>query len=238
MPDYTDLQPADIDPQSLTNSMKYIMVAYNLMGFVTGFYLIVDDSKNSYLVTLIWPLLGVVLCLFGRDKIKFLVYARQYFSGSIYIGFLFPALFTLFESGDDFTILSNSHLWLPFLAISLALIVILYFTGVSPFDERKRLNALFVFALVLCYGYGGTRAFNCAFDTSDPQVYNTTVIRQHVETGKHNSYYLTLNAWGPMAKVSTQEVDKNVYERTRIGDTVKVKLRKGRLNIPWFVVAK
>jgi hypothetical protein len=238
MPENTTPQPKEATTQPVQNNVKYVMITYNLLGFVTGFYLIADDSKNSYLVTLMWPLLGVVLCLFSRGKIKFLVYARQYFSGSIYIGFLFPALFMLFESCDDFTVLNNGHLWLPFLGISLVLMVVLYFTGINPFDERKRLNALFVFALVLAYGYGGTRAFNCAFDTSDPQVYNTTVIRQHKETGKHTSYYLTIDQWGPMSKASTQEVDKKVYERTKIGDTVKVNLRKGRLDIPWFVVAK
>jgi len=50
------------------------------------------------------------------------------------------------------------------------------------------------------------------------------------------TYYLDLSPWGPRTEHEQVSVDKNLFNRANVGDTVEVYLYEGRLKAKWFEV--
>lgn len=73
------------------------------------------------------------------------------------------------------------------------------------------------------------------FDKSEPVSYEVTVINQRISKGKYTDYYLKVAPWIDGKKDQKEiSVDSFLYSEVETGDTVKIKLYKGFLSIPWF----
>jgi hypothetical protein len=64
------------------------------------------------------------------------------------------------------------------------------------------------------------------------------VLAKRISSGKTTSYYLELGEWGPRDEVADVSVSNSTYKNVEIGEMVNVYLKKGKLNIPWFIIAK
>jgi small-conductance mechanosensitive channel len=50
---------------------KFVTAAYNIIGFVVGFFaLFTQDNRNWLTILLMYPLLGIVIVLFGKGAVK------------------------------------------------------------------------------------------------------------------------------------------------------------------------
>jgi hypothetical protein len=102
---------------------------------------------------------------------------------------------------------------------------------------RKWGVALLLFAVVgFPYAYGTAIAANVLLDESEAQRFETVVRKMHTTSGKHASWSLTIDPWGPVESVEDVEVSRKLYERLAVGDTVCVALFDGALGVRWFWV--
>ena len=89
----------------------------------------------------------------------------------------------------------------------------------------------------MVYSYGATGIVNCAFDSSNPQVYEAEVIDKRISRGRrHTSYYVKVNSWGHHLDPESISLAPSQYKGIQIGETVKIDYKKGLLGIPWFYI--
>ncbi len=237
----TDIDSIKSFNEKPVKNAKFITAAYNIVGIIGGlialFYNLYNKTNNA-VALLMYPLLGIAIILLSKGTIKLSSNDKPRIFTSIYLGILFPVMFMAFIAYDDYTFLQMNHFWLPFALIIVIVAAAFYKVSIDSLEGKSKGDIVFVILIALIYGYGGTCQINCAFDYSDTQVYNTTVLNKHAHHGRHDYYYLTLAPWGPEQQIKEVEDDGALYDQVKIGDTVKVNLKKGLLNIPWFIITK
>ncbi|WP_461453424.1 hypothetical protein [Mucilaginibacter sp.] len=234
----TDLKLPDNNIKETGNAAKSIIVIYNVVGFLAGFYMLFGDKLSGVIIVLIYPLLGIIIALFSGGNIKLIDNGKKWLVESINAGFMVSIVFLCLNSVDVYTLFQTNNLWLPVIVTSLVVSVMIFKTGIKPGIKQDGTSSIFMYILAIAYGYGAAREINCTFDKSAPQIYHAVVLNKTEHKGKSNSYYFTLTPWGPMTRVKQQEIDGLLYNHTKIGDTVKVNFKQGLLHIPWFVVVK
>jgi len=120
----------------------------------------------------------------------------------------------------------------------------LYYICASKFEkkiEEKRSTRILTVASVLflmfLYGFGFSVSANVMFDKSKPIVFEAVVINQRVSSGSHTNYYFEISPWID-GKTNQKEVSVRsaLYYEVEPGDMVEIRLYKGFLGVPWFVV--
>ena len=120
----------------------------------------------------------------------------------------------------------------------------LYYICASKFEkkiEEKRSTRILTVASVLflmfLYGFGFSVSANVMFDKSKPIVFEAAVINQRVSKGRRTNYYFEVSPWID-GKTNQKEVSVRgaLYSEVEPGDMVKIRLYKGFLGVPWFVV--
>ena len=92
---------------------------------------------------------------------------------------------------------------------------------------------------VSLYSYAGTYAANCTYDYSKPQVYETEVIDKTISRGRrHTTYYVKVAPWGHHYDKEKISVSRSQYDELNIGDNIKIDLKKGLFNIPWYYIER
>jgi hypothetical protein len=174
---------------------------------------------------------------------KGLVSLRDDDSGSAYksiypdatIGLMVPA-FALLVRAWAYNLYEFRNIWLPALVVAAVVVGLLLYGNRLYAFSRKNGKATVVTscAVLLGYSYGIVVIYNCHFDKSQPSVYHSTVLKKRESGGKHTSYYLDLNPWGPRKDTEEVDVSKRLYKEVSAGQQVSVYFYKGALNVPWF----
>jgi hypothetical protein len=99
---------------------------------------------------------------------------------------------------------------------------------------RSAASSLVVAALMSCYCYGVLVQTDTLLDGAMPAISRTQVMSERVSSGKTRTYELELAPWGPRKERAEVTVDRELYERTTVGDEVCVFLWPGALGIRWF----
>lgn len=214
---------------------KKIALIYNVAGFVLLFAMIpVNNRPVAALIMMGYPLLGVTIIVAGRGVTRFLSSGKVSVYPFVGFGITMPIFIMLFKSLNQFNIYSYTNTWFPCLGIGAMLFTILYRWGTNSSLPSKTAQALIMLLISGLYGFGTTMQLNCAFDSSTPKQYKTTVLDKTIKRGKSTTYTLALKAWQPHGTAKSIDVDRGTYHATQIGDTVNVSIRKGLLHIPWF----
>ncbi len=88
------------------------------------------------------------------------------------------------------------------------------------------------------YSYAGTYAANCTYDYSEPKVYNAKIVSKRISTGSQGrkTYYLKVTPWGHHYDEEEISVAESQYNEMQTGQTIKIDLKKGLFNIPWYYI--
>lgn len=236
----TNLDSIENDKSEPSKTGKFATATYNIGGFIVGFLALFSQSNRCWLIILLmYPLIGIVMAIFGKGFVKFISNDKSRLYGNISLGFIITSIFLVLQSSDDYTLYQNDDIWVPAIFVGVVILVGIYFAGANPSIAKIKIDLIFMMLIGLLYSYGSTREINCAFDYSQAKIYKSTVLGQREHRGRrHDSYYLTLTPWGPIQHVKEEAIDGYLYDRVKIGDTVKVNFRRGLLNIPWYVVTK
>jgi long-subunit acyl-CoA synthetase (AMP-forming) len=69
-----------------------------------------------------------------------------------------------------------------------------------------------------------------------PTTYTVTVNSKRIRRGKTTKFLLDLGPWGPKMKSNTLRVGRATYEPIQPGDTVILDLRRGALDVNWYLM--
>jgi len=182
---------------------------------------------------IVLPPAALVSLRFFRGALRFHWKARSPYSG------IAPALCTscgalALRAFQDWNILEWDNFGYPFIAVFLGMCFLAIMHAGDTW--RKIPTAFLLFGVCAAYGYGTTISVNGLLDASAPVPYQARVLSARGCTGKSSSYHLKLSPWGPRKQAKEIEVSRTVYRRYKTGDSVQVKVRSGRLGIPWFEV--
>ena len=216
---------------------KQIALVYNIGGGVAGAAVLFLQTNNFLIIlSLAYPLIGLAVMKFN-GLIKFFTNPKSSIYPSIFLGFYFAALMSFIPAISQYDLFSYEHVWLPVIVVGLVIVGLLYMGGGNPAAGAVKGQFIFMIVLGALYGFGSIINVNCAFDKSTPQKFVATVVNHEVHHGKSTTYYLTLSPWGPQKETKDVSVGSGFYYATNVGETVNIYLKKGVLNIPWFVVS-
>ncbi|HSZ35178.1 MAG TPA: hypothetical protein VK772_17815 [Puia sp.] len=225
--------------QERTRTLKKsrnLAYTYVGLGLLLSFMMIFFQSGVGIALLIIYPVLGILVMATSRGTIKFLSNTKRSISKHIEIGLFMPGFLLLITSFVKFNIVESGQLMLRAIAVSAVLFLLLYKTGINRSMGAIPGQVFFMIVFVLIYGFGSIRQINCAFDHSKAEFYDAVVRGRRISRGRSTSYYLRLTPWGPVDNQEETEVRRNFYNKTEVGDTVQVNLKKGLLNIPWYFI--
>ncbi|MDB5136268.1 MAG: hypothetical protein JWP37_2871 [Mucilaginibacter sp.] len=140
------------------------------------------------------------------------------------------------QGAVDTKVLSYDNVWAPSLAIGFGMIIALYFAGIKKSNESIVGQIIIAVVIAAAYGFGSTMQINSVFDQSKPQVFNAMVTNRHITHGKSTTYHLILSEWGQHHESDNISVSEAFYYQVQVGSQLKIDLKKGTLNIPWYYV--
>lgn len=213
---------------------RELSLAYNIWGAIAGFIFIFFDQRFTFIILMIIPLLGIAL-LYSSSLIRFFSEKNQSIYPFIYLGFGVPSIGLIFKTAD-YSLINSGSFWLPLIFYCALIFVLIFYKGINRTGSYILSETIITIILVVIYGFGSFRAVNCTFDNSNVQFIKVEVLGKKLRHGKGTYYGLVLNKWGSQTEVSKEKVSSKMFHRTNIGDMVIVKLKKGFLNVPWYVL--
>ena len=149
--------------------------------------------------------------------------------------FLIPGLILAMRVLNDMHVLA----WKPALYLSLGIGFVLWVVAAKvDASLRARPFTLALLLLITCaYGYGAGLEIDKLLDRSAAMVYSGRVVDKHISSGsRHTSYDLRVNSPELDVFNGNISVSASLYRSVEVGDSVCASVRRGALNIPWFVV--
>ncbi len=189
------------------------------------------------------PLLGLFLNgLTGRPSIASLVEISKDDDGSDkydVADFIdFAAWIILLRVLIDYEFESFYSIIIPGTVAFVIMLVILFATHklIDSTTKSKTWIYLSLIFNVFLYSYAGAYGANCVYDKSEPTVYNAEVVGKRVSSGKHTTYYVKVTPWGHHYDKEEISVPKSQYDEIQIGQSIKIDLKQGLFDIPWYYI--
>ena len=212
-----------------------------------GFWFLIYPKPYDILFTvlLFMPILGLLLNgLTGRPSISSLVEISKDDNGNDkydVADFIdFAAWIILLRVVLDYEFESFYSLIIPG-TITFAIMLIILFTTHKLIDNTTKSKTWIYLSLifnVFIYSYSATYGANCVYDKSEPQVYDAEVVDKRVHKGSkgRRSYYVKVTPWGHHYDKEEISVSSDQFDDIQIGQTIKIDLKKGLFNIPWYYI--
>lgn len=222
---------------------KLEWLEYVTMGLGLWFLFYPKPYDILFTALLCMPLLGLFLNgLTGRPSISSLVEISKDDDGSDeydVADFIdFAAWIILLRVLIDYEFESFYSLIIPGTIAFVIMLVILFATHklIDHTTKSKTWIYLSLIFNVFLYSYAGTYGANCVYDHSEPTVYNAKVVDKRISSGKHTSYYVKVTPWGHHYDKEEISVPRSQYDEIQIGQTIKIDLKQGLFNIPWYYI--
>jgi hypothetical protein len=217
---------------------KSVSIGYNIVGIVIAGILLLMFPNNyiTNAIVLIYPFLGVFIVCSGKGLTAFVIRSNSPYC-TVMGGMLVSTIITIVFTISKVEVVSYQNLATPFIILFCALVLPSLIFIFKSKASNLIAQVIFVTICSSVYGFGGIMQINSVYDQSALHTYKVKVLDKHSVIGKSTSYYLTIDQWGPVNNYRESAVDKSVYDGMAIGGTVKVTLKNGFLNIPWYHVA-
>ena len=222
------------------NWLEYITIGLSIL-----FWFYPHPYNFIFSILLTMPIIGLIMNgLYGRPSISSLVSISKGDKGEDkydVADFIdFAAWVILIRVIKDFEFESFYSMVIPGTITFLAMLVLLFFTH-SKIEKSNKNKAWIYFSLIgnlFVYSYAVTYGANCVYDNSDPKIYSAIVIdkRTHHSRKAGTTYYLEVTPWGHHFDKEEIKVTSTQYEETPIGAFVKIDLKEGAFNIPWYYI--
>ncbi len=181
-----------------------------------------------------WPILAIALAFWYGNLIVINKRTNSHRPSPIY-SLLVTTIILPLRILFDFHILDYTLIWEYVIVGGVVLSVALLFLTKEFTSELKTYPLMLGIALIYgWYLYGVYSFVNCHYDTSKPEINQTTVVEKNVIKGKTTSYDLTLASWKPNMEPETISVKLHEFNQVSVGDTVVVHAYPGLLNTPWL----
>lgn len=203
------------------------------------FLLYPTPYKVLFTIILLLPVIGLILHDNSKPSITSLISITTNKDGETaydVVSFIaLPAYILILRMFLDYEIESYFDLLIEGLILLIAFLIIIgfFYRDIEKENSHKALIYFVILGNIAIYSIGAVYGINCVYDNSKPKVYQVPVVDKSIYSGRHKSYYLYVEPWSNKSDNDKIDVSKNKYDRTMIGDTVKVDSRVGLLKIPW-----
>ncbi len=211
-----------------------------------GFWFLIYPKPYGVLFTalLCMPILGLFLNgLNGRPSIASLVQISKDDKGNDkydVADFIdFAGWMILVRVLMDYEFESFYSMIIPGTIGFVIMLVVLFTTHRFIIETTKSKTWIYLSLIsnVFLYSYAATYGVNCVYDKSEPTIYNAKVVDKRISRGrKHTTYYVEVTPWGHHYDKEEISVGGEQYDEIHIGQTVKIDLKKGLFNIPWYYI--
>ena len=222
----------------------------NWLEYVTfglGFWFLIYPKPYTLLFTVLLciPVLGLILNgLQGRPSIASLVEISRDKDGSDkydVADFIDIAAWVIFlRVLLDYEYESFYSMVIPGTVAFIIMLALLFSTHKIIGKTKKSKTWIYLSLIfnVLLYSYAGTYGANCVYDYSEPIVYRTKVLDKRISKGTkgRSTYYIKVAPWGHHIDKEEISVTRSHYEEIQVGQFVRIDLKKGFFNIPWYYI--
>jgi len=219
------------------SSAKKATWAFNIAGYIIA--ALVYFYGRDWVITLgiAYPLIAVLYVQQTNGLVK-LVEKKNSAYPSVMSGFLFVIMALGLFLLNNVSILQLKPLF------QLSLIVFLFFgAAIYLINKDLRVTSLekfgqliFFYVIFFLYCLSSCTAINCVYDNSVPQYFHPKILNKRISNGKHTSYYVELEPWGPQHLVKEEDVGRTRFNELKVGETATVQMQSGRLGFPWYTV--
>lgn len=191
------------------------------------------------------PILGLILNgITGRPSIASLVEISKDDDGSDkydVADFIdFAAWIILLRVLLDYEFESFYSMIIPGIIAFVIMSIILFATHkvIDNTTKSKSWIYLSIIFNVFLYSFAGTYGANCVYDKSEPTVYEAEVVDKRMSRSSkgRKTYYIKVSPWGHHYDKEEISVASSQYDEIQIGQTVKIDLKEGLFNIPWYYI--
>jgi hypothetical protein len=223
---------------------KLDWLEYITMGLGLWFLFYPKPYDILFTALLCMPLLGLFFNgLTGRPSISSLVEISKDDDGSDkydVADFIdFAAWIILLRVMIDYEFESFYSMIIPGTVAFAGMLIILFTTHklIGRTTKSKTWIYLSLIFNVFLYSYAGTYGANCVYDKSEPTIYNAKVIDKRISRSRrHTTYYVKVTPWGHHYDKEEISVPESQYDEIQIGQTIKIDLKEGLFNIPWYYI--
>jgi hypothetical protein len=207
---------------------------------ISGCIFITQVELYAIMLAITIPWIAIALTYYYKGLITIYTYKENPLP-SVFLAIVVPGFILLLNGSQGIYVQDTTHVWLPATTLTLLMGLFMTITVKRGMLTANRASAwagtlLYLF-LIPAYSYGVVITLNASFDNSHALYYETQVINKRISHGKSTNHHLQLAPWGPVQEPGDVTVHKSLYQRTQVNGRVGIYLKKGWLDIPWFVVA-
>jgi hypothetical protein len=207
----------------------------NWLAIATGVAALASPRPNGVALALPYatPLIAMAIVRWGCGR--FTLEGERAGPPSLSLAVLIPGLLAGLRAISDWIHLVNmADVILPAMACGVVMGALALLA--DPRLRRRWSSRIAVVAACSWIYAGAVVMANSRLDDSQPTSYRAEVLDRWVARGRGGGPTLDLGPWGPRAGRDTTHVPMDVYERARVGGSVRVLLRPGWLGMAWFAV--
>lgn len=208
-----------------------------LIGIATLF--IAPPYEDTIIAAVLFPIICLIILKKSNGLIRIDDKQKSVYP-TIFLSILAPSSGLCLKAVIGYNIFDYSKTLVPSLLITLIYIVAL----TSNNDEFKYknindyLSRLCLSIFIFCYSFGSVINLNCIYDKSEPEIFKTTILNKRISSNESTSYFLKLTPWGEQKEIDEVSVSKDLYNRLKKNDQVKIYFMNGQFGIPWFQVSE
>lgn len=206
---------------------------------ISGCIFITPVGLYATILAMIIPWVAIALTYYYKGLVTIYTYKGNPLP-SVFLAIVVPGFILLLNGSRGIYVQDTTHAWLPAIAIAFLMGLFMTVTVKRGMLKANRASAwggaaLYLF-LILTYSYGTVIMLNTRFDNSNALYYEARVTNKRATSGRSSGHYLQLEPWGPVHKMEEVKVHRSLYQRTPMNGSVGIYLKKGWLDIPWFIV--
>lgn len=207
----------------------------NWLAIATGVVALASPGPNGVALALPYatPLVAMAIVRCGRGR--FTLEGELAGPPSLFLAVVIPGLLAGLRAISAWIhLVSLTDVILP--AVACGVVIGALALLAEPRLRRRWSSRIAVVALGSWIYAGAVVMANSGLDASPPTTFQAKVLGRWIARGRAGGPTLDLGPWGPRAGRDTTLVPRDVYERARVGGSVRVLLRPGWLGMAWFAV--
>ncbi|KUJ62378.1 hypothetical protein AR687_07920 [Flavobacteriaceae bacterium CRH] len=217
-----------------------VSTIFNWTGGLIGLWVSFFPKPYEFAIigAVLFPILSIAVLKYFNGLIKFDEYDRTAYP-SLFWAIFAPSIAIFLRSIIDFNIFDYSKVWPPTILLSLScMAVILYRNQEFKDTTLPYVSYLSILLFMSAYAYGAVVTLNCAFDNSQPKLFNAKILNKNIHSGKSETYHFELTPWGSQKEPDEVTVSKDLYNSLEKNDAVTIYFMKGKFEIAWFEISE
>jgi len=158
--------------------------------------------------------------------------------GALASTFFCPGMALFIRLLFDFEVVSLRPMLPWIIEISLGLLAAIALASGRGLLSREATSGNWVIATLAAalFGFSAPMVYNAAFDEAPATSYTPRVLRKYINPDELGGFTLIVEPWGPRPDSAKVYSSRARYRRTPVGSPVRIRLRPGRLGVPWYTV--